>query len=233
MGTVVVILVLLTLVGLAVAILSVISERKRRAALSALSGTLGMRYSFYDPFAVETHFSYMSLFRLGGDRYAFNVISGEYRTGRLLCFDYHYETHSTDSKGHRRTTHHYNSCVLAPVDAAFRPLLIRPENILDKLAAVVGLDDIDFESAEFSRRFYVKGSDKKFAYDIVHPRAMELLLLHAGEGYTFELRSEALLIHRQGKWDPERVRAALDLTVEFVDLIPEYVWQDARARSGR
>ena len=37
-------------------------------------------------------------------------------------------------------------------------------------------DDIDFESDEFSRKFYVQSSDRKFAYDVLHPRMMEFLL---------------------------------------------------------
>jgi hypothetical protein len=32
-------------------------------------------------------------------------------------------------------------------------LLVRPEGLLDKLAGIVGVDDIDFESSEFSKRF--------------------------------------------------------------------------------
>ena len=43
-----------------------------------------------------------------------------------------------------------------------------------------GHDDIDFESAEFSRNFYVKSSDRKWAFDILHARAMEFLLAEDG-----------------------------------------------------
>ena len=55
-------------------------------------------------------------------------------------------------------------------------LLIRPEGFFDKVAGAFGFDDIDFESEEFSRAFFVKSSDKRFAYDVLHPRMLELLM---------------------------------------------------------
>jgi len=103
-------------------------------------------------------------------------MEGTWSDRHLLAFDYHYETHSTDSKGHRRTNHHHFSAVILASALPLKPLFIRAEGFFDKLTEFVGFDDIDFESAEFSRKFYVKAKDRRWAYDVIHARTMEFLL---------------------------------------------------------
>ena len=53
---------------------------------------------------------------------------------------------------------------------------------MDKIAGALGFHDINFESSEFSRKFHIKCADKKFAYDVIHPRMMEFLLAAAQRG---------------------------------------------------
>ncbi|NJN14634.1 MAG: DUF3137 domain-containing protein, partial [Planctomycetes bacterium] len=115
-------------------------------------------------------------FSTGSNRYAYNVLAG--RTGErdLWIFDHHHETYSTDSKGRRTTHHHHVTCLLLQHDLDLGNLRLRPEHLFDKLKAAFGFDDIDFESAEFSRRFHVSGEDRKLAYDVFHPRMIEYLL---------------------------------------------------------
>jgi hypothetical protein len=59
-----------------------------------------------------------------------------------------------------------------------KPLFIRPEGFFDKVTEFVGLDDIDFESAEFSQKFFVKAPDRRWAYDVLHQKTMELMLAY-------------------------------------------------------
>ena len=94
---------------------------------------------------------------------------------RIWAFDYHYETYSSSKHG-RRTNHHYFSAVIIAPNMLLKPLFIRPEHFLDKVTEFFGYDDIDFESAEFSRKFYVKSPDKKWAYDVIGQPTMEFLL---------------------------------------------------------
>ena len=63
----------------------------------------------------------------GDDRYGYNVMEGA--TGRrpVCAFDYHYETHSTGSKGHRQTHHHHMSALVVEASLPLKPLFIRPE----------------------------------------------------------------------------------------------------------
>ena len=54
---------------------------------------------------------------------------------------------------------------------------MRPEGIFDKLAEVVGFDDIDFEYNEFNKKYYVKADDKRLAYDFFGRNMMNYLLM--------------------------------------------------------
>jgi hypothetical protein len=122
------------------------------------------------------------------NRYVFNTLSRLPGHG-VTAFDYHYETHSTDSKGHRQTHHHYFSCFLLHLPRSFPELVIAREGFFSKVAQAFGYDDIDFESHEFSRKFCVRSPDKKFAYDICNARMMEYLL--ANDDLTIELTRHA------------------------------------------
>ena len=124
----------------------------------------------------DNYYPELKCLRRGSNRYAYNISSGQWGDVYATAFDYHYETHSTDSKGNRQTHHHHYSCLLLKPEHAMKPLLIRREGLFDKIKAGFGYDDIDFESAEFSKRFYVTAKDKRWAYDVIHTRAMEMLL---------------------------------------------------------
>ncbi|MCZ6810529.1 MAG: hypothetical protein O7D97_00875, partial [Planctomycetota bacterium] len=95
-------------------------------------------------------------------------------------------------------------------------LLIRREGMFDKLAGAFGFDDIDFESAEFSKRFYVKSPDKRFAYDVIHPRMMEFLL--GGDPPTVDIEAgRCCLSDGRHHWSPEGFGATLNWVIEFFD----------------
>lgn len=97
-------------------------------------------------------------------------------------FDYSYYEESTDSKGHASRSYRRFSCVQLEVPASFPILEIAPESVLTRLADAVGLDDIDFELDEFNRRFNVKASERRFAYELIDQR-MTRFLMEMTEGW--------------------------------------------------
>src|SRR5436190_1852174 len=101
-----------------------IAARKRREELTALAGRLGFSFSPDNDSALPQRFGFLDQLAQGSNRYAFNVLSGNYRENGVLIFDYHYETHSTDSKGHRQTHHHYFSFFILTLPASFPELRI-------------------------------------------------------------------------------------------------------------
>lgn len=195
-------------------------EKKRREAMAALAASLGLRFSPEKDHAIQ-HFMFLDKLAQGENRYAYNVISGAYRGHEVLVFDYHYETHSTDSKGRRQTHHHYFSFFILFLPKPFPELTIAPEGILSKIAQAFGYDDIDFESAEFSRKFVVRSKDKKFAYDVCHARMMEYML--ANTDLNLEIESTALAMAFASRLSMEQIKPNLERLVAIRELMPAYL----------
>jgi hypothetical protein len=159
---------------------------------------------------------------IGSNHYAFNVLSGQYQNHKVHVFDYHYETHSTDSKGRRQTDHHYLSCFVLRLPRVFPELTIVREDWLSKVAQVFGYDDIDFESAEFSKSFCVRSKDKKFAYDICHAQMMEYLL--ANRDLNVEIENNIVALVFGAQLSVPQIEANLQRLIEVRSRIPEYLF---------
>ena len=104
-------------------------------------------------------------------------------------------------------------------------LLIRREGLFDKIVSAFGKNDIDFESAEFSRKYFVKCDSRKFAYDIIHPRMMEFLL-ETEPGLIDIENSRICLSDGYRVWESARFGHALHWTRQFLDHWPDFVVKD-------
>ena len=202
------------------------AAEKRRKALAAWARSRGLSYSADHDDSMEERFCAFDCLEEGSDRYAYNVMGGDWGGRELLGFDYHYETSSTDSKGNRTTSDWHFSAVILTSEVPLRPLFIRPEGFLDRVSQFLGFDDIDFESAEFSRKFYVKSPDKRWAYDVIHQRTMEFLLSMP----TFTLRFDRhhVMAWRSSTFEPGEFSAAAELVAGILDRLPEYVVRQQR-----
>jgi len=206
-------------------IYSLIQERKRQEGLLALAQRLGLNFSAADDYELAESYNFLKQLAKGENRYARNVLSGTWQQYQVLVFDYHYETHSTDSKGNRTTEHHWFSFFILTLPALFPDLTIRRENILTKIAEVFGYQDIKFESAEFSRTFCVRSPDKKFAYDVCNSKMMEYLL--ANRDLSVEIENQALALAFDTRLSVEQVEANLQRLIEIRSRLPEYLFANA------
>ncbi|HPD16423.1 MAG TPA: hypothetical protein PLE19_15830 [Planctomycetota bacterium] len=212
---------ILAVVGLA--IFGWLAEKKRREAFAALAERLGLVFSPGRDPALPLRYGFLDALRQGDNRYAFNILRGDYQGFPVQAFDFHYETHSTDSKGHRQTHHHYLSFFLLEQRRDFPELRIYPEGFWQKFGQMLGFEDIDFESLEFSRAFCVRSKNRRFAYDVCHTRMMEYLLQHRDLSLEIEHTAIALSFNRRLK--PEEIPARLDQLVQIVNLLPEYLYR--------
>jgi hypothetical protein len=202
------------------------AAKKRRLLLEAWARSRGLRFRPEHDARMEDRFPLFSCLRVGDRRYAFNIMRGG-RRGRGVCaFDYHYETSSTDSKGRRTTTSHYFSCVVVSSGLPLKPLSIRPEGFFDRITQFFGYDDIDFELGEFSRRFYVKAPDRRWAFDVLHQETMEFLLDH--RDFTTELAGPWVMVRKSGRLEPEGFSRALDVAEGILDRLPEYLLRELK-----
>lgn len=192
--------------------------QERRGRLAALATRHGWRFDVLRDRNIRKQFEEIPLFQRGTDRYAENVIQGEYGGRRLLMFDYHYETESGLGKD-RRTQHHHYGIVTLRSTFLLKPLVIRPGGLWDRITGAFGWGDIDFESAEFSRRYHVSGPDRRWAFDVITPRTMELLL--AGEKFTLCMTRTDILFSRPHRLSPEQMLDGMALCAAVLDGIPE------------
>lgn len=222
--------ILIAALIIAVAIFGMLAERKRRNELAAWARANKMSFSPAKNRSADERLRMFGCFQKGSSRYSFNEITGEWKGRRFWGFDYHYLTRSRDSKGRTQTHHHNFSAVLLSSPFPLKPLTIRPEHVLDKFVEFFGFDDIDFESAEFSRKFHVKAEDRKWAFDILHTRAMEFLM--GAPRFIIELEDGWALAYDVQKFSVARFTQAAQVLEGLLDRIPDYVRQQQSELSG-
>lgn len=202
-------------------IISFLAAKKQREELRNLAMQLWLNFTASDPFGIFMAYSFDCLNR-GHSRHAENFIHGRLGNYDIKAFDYSYTTGNDKNK-----TTHYCSAVIMDTDVPLKPLAIRPENMFDRLAEMVGFDDIDFESEEFSRKFHVKSPDKKFAYDVIHPRMMEFLLKKSK--WNIEILGRSVIIYNYKRFSVPEYKSAIDFANGFLGQFPDYLWKALRS----
>lgn len=142
------------------------------------------------------------------------VISyGEHRDRQFVVFHYGYEVPDRDGPQLRRFT------VVAvrtpgpcPDLAITRPTLTG--------------EDIELESVEFNDAFQVQASDKKFAYDVLHP-GMMAWLLDDGRALRMPLTfgNQDLFTYAIDQAPEDQIRAMLEYLCDVLDRVPGFVWK--------
>lgn len=221
----IVIIILVVAAVIVLVIMGAAAARKRREELAALAARLGLSYRGDNDHSLTDQFEFLDALARGSNRYAYNILSGLYQGHEVLVFDYHYETHSTDSKGRRQTHHHHFSFFILTLSQSFPELRITREGFLSKIAQAFGYDDIDLESAEFSRAFCVRSKNKKFAYDVCHARMMEYLLAH--RDLSIELEGHALALAFGKCLSASEIEMNLGRLFEIRSRLPEYLFTKA------
>jgi hypothetical protein len=215
-------------VVVALAVLAWQAERQRTRELQALADELGLDFDPRDDSAHDDDYAQFAIFRRGHSRVAQRTLEGAIelfgRGCRVRMGDFRYRITHQNGKSQSTSTHHFSYLIAHPPWPS-PSLLVRREGVLDKLKGAFGFDDIDFESAEFSRRFWVQSSDKRFAYDVLHPRMMEFLL--AERPPTLDLEGGALCISDgQRRWQPAEFRRQVDFLRRFCELWPRHLLKD-------
>lgn len=233
--------VLITLVIWAIAA-GIKAEKARTESLRLWAHTNGWSFDPDSDPAFDDRYRHFPLFTLGHTRRARNTVHGTLAVNRrehdFVACDYSYKTTSTDSKGRTRTTTHHHSLIIFHTPYPNLPELhVRRENLFDKIGGIFGFDDIDFEDAEFSKNYYVKCADRRFAYDLLDPRMIEFLKEHAPTVPALHFERGQLLLYTSGRWkDASQFEHALRFSEAFVDRFPDHLlakWEnDSSFRTG-
>ena len=207
-------------------------DRARRRELAGLAKEMDWDFR-HELWASQTYdFSQFSVFSTGTERRAYNTLHGRLMLGKYNCEvrmgDFQYINQSASGGEHsaddalfvNRKKFSYLMVVLPFGDIP--KLLIRPEGMFDKLKAKVGLEDINFESIEFSRRFFVNSDSRRFAFDVVSQPMMELLL--DSKPPLIDLEGGAVLFtDGQRRWSREEFTLTLNWVRQFFGLWPDHL----------
>lgn len=157
-----------------------------------------------------------------GNRYdARNIFSGLFKGHRVTAFDFRYHVTVVDAKN---TTSIDPYCFFALyLPREFDEVTIYHEGLISKLKQFSGVDDIDFESHEFSRRFRVRSPNPRFAYDFCHARMIEYLLQHPD--LNIEIDKDVLCLSYNHALRFEDVEMNLLHLVAIRELMPDYLFE--------
>ena len=219
-------IILLVCLVVAVSVIAWQLEKKRREKWQVWAESKGWSYNHERNRALAKQYSFLDRLQKGANRYALHCLRGEWQGRAAEAFTFHYETYSSDSKGRRRTHHHHVGVVLIEIEKSFPELTIGPEGFLSKIAQAVGYDDIDFESAEFSKKFLVRSTDKKFAYDFCHTRMMEYLLQNPQT--TLEIEGNVLAVFDGNRLEPEEIEPYLEHLHAIREWMPKFLFRETQ-----
>ena len=212
------ILVAFIVIAIVAAVASHFAAQKRRKGLEEFARRMGLHFQpdVSDDFPYLFEALGLTPFGQGRSRRAYNLLHGQRGAVEWLLFDYQYTTGSGKNK---RTVRY--GVVAARVPFDFPRTVIRPEGIFDKVAAMAGFDDINFESEAFSRRYHVSGGNRKFAYDLVHPQMMEYLL--SLPAMHWQLAPGVVMIIQGGRYDADHLPGLMAAVEGLLARVPEFV----------
>jgi len=99
------------------------------------------------------------------------------------------------------------------------------EGIGDKVQKFFGGQDIELESDDFNRFFRVQSPVEAFAYGVLHPRMMEWLMGPASSLVPFSIDGPNVFYWRDGSPHYETLDKLLTTLSEFIDQIPQGVFE--------
>jgi len=207
-----------------VAIALRIWEKRRREALGRKAKKLGLRFNPDPDYDLAARLEFLNRLGEGVNRYAFNIMQGVYREHPVRYFDYHYAIESTDGKGRTRRTSYYLSVYVLHHPTNFPEVEIYPQKFYHRIGQALGMESINFESVAFNKAFVVRSANRRFAYDLCHPRMLALLLKH--KDINLELEGHCIACCYRHRHKPGKIRPHFDLLVDIRELIPEYLYAE-------
>lgn len=165
----------------------------------------------------------------GRGQYAFNVMTGEFEGHPVVLFDYHSRRINGEATVWQYSQwyeHNYHSFLVLDLGREFPALTVDAESnglgLFARIADALGMGDIDFESHEFSKKFDVRGEDKKFAYDFCNVQMMEHLL--SQPIVPIEVERSALAIVFDSKLKMLNLEASLKRLLAIRSRMPQFLF---------
>jgi len=201
------------LVTLIIAFSLLVARLPRAKMMKLLATRLGYRYSPDGGQNIPDRLCFAQLFAHRGEWVVSNLMFD--RSGDVVVEIFDYDGGSTSAGGHAVSA---GVVAVEVAGACFEPFLLRLETAGDRLKAAAGFDDIDFESHEFSKKFFVQSASKRFAYDVITARQMELLL--PVNDINIELGESAAIFYIYGRPSVEKLAGLHGIARGFLSNVP-------------
>lgn len=224
-------------------IFAVLGARKRQAALKAWAIHKKFEYSEEGPAHPVSRYPDFDFIQEGYNQSISHYCKGLYRNYPVEVFElFKWVGRPPGLKirirignhvpRRRRQMSRIYSVIMLESPHVLRPLVIRPENLFDKVAAVFGFDDIDFASEEFSKRFSVKSPDPEWARAVCHDQTIDYLLKML-PNETIVFAGNRLCLYSGKRYGAVEFSKALEVGAKLLDLLPEHLKQShSRQRSS-
>lgn len=154
------------------------STRKKRPDLfKKLAYQIDANYQELDEYKQMSLLSDFALFRQGGRKKVYNLVTKSDPDYQLNIFDYYY-TISTGNSAHRikTTVFFINSKKIALPEFG-----MKPEGFFHKVGQWLGKEDIDFEQyPKFSNQYWLKGEDEDYIRRTFNKHLLQFFSLEKG-----------------------------------------------------
>ncbi len=173
------------------------AARRRREAFSAAAMQIGFSFELAGAPFSPSEASDFHLFTTGHSKEFHNILRGRTDGKDVLIFDYRYVT-----GGGKTQSTHQQTVAAFRLDGAHLPSFqLQPENLLHRLSALFGYQDIDFpEHPEFSRRYLLRGQNEAAVRAFFSPPVIDAFESLSPEArWSVEGGGNWLLVYHEGK----------------------------------
>jgi len=188
----------------------------RNPQLAKIAYQLDVDFMSEDDWGLINLLQDFKLFRRGGRKKITNILRSrdDLLETDLRIFDYKYVLSTGKSaKRYRQTVFFADSRKLGLPE--FR---MKPELFIHKIGALLGFDDINFESyPEFSRQYYLKSTDEEYLRATMHGGILRFFSEEKGwrvEGVNYYL----IFYKKDVLFPPKRIRKFYDKGMQVFDL---------------
>lgn len=199
------------------------AAQRRREAIAAMVAANGWRYVAEDATRAELFAS--PPFSTGDHRRARDIIWGIVGDRPFETFAYSYETHTTDSKGHRSTTTHHFQVTWVPLPGPVPTMRFTTDSALLRAATMLGARDLKVESHEFNQRWKVWCEDESAGHAVMTPRMIERFLEPDLDARSVVVEGRCLMSYTQGQSELAEIPATVATLYDIAGLIPAFVFE--------
>ena len=150
---------------------------------------------------------------------------GEVNGWRTSSFQYQYEVRHSNGQTTSSSTHYFH-VIAVELPAAMPMLELTRETVGTRIGKVFGSQDIQFESEDFNRAWHVRAEDRRFAFDVIRPQTMELLMSQPYLGLPWRIDGNTIVTWHSGKQNLDRIFPEALRLISLLNTIPPFVWDN-------